>query len=131
MMGLLKKISAVIVIVGLMLAPALPAVAVDVFDEACRNTPNASACRDDRVQTTNDNSIFGPDGVLTKVARLIAVVVGIAAVIMIIIGGFKYVISSGDPNNIKSAKDTIMYAIIGMIVAASTQSIVLLVLERL
>jgi hypothetical protein len=62
---------------------------------------------------------------------MIAVVVGMASVIMIIIGGYKYITSSGDPSNIKSAKDTVLFAIIGMLVAMATQSIVVLVLSRL
>jgi hypothetical protein len=105
--------------------------AVDVFEEPCRQNPDASACLDDQTQTQSSNEIFGPDGVLTKAAELVAVIVGVASVIMIIVGGFKYVTSSGDPNNVKSAKDTILFAIVGMLVAISTQAIVLFVLERL
>lgn len=56
-------------------------------------------------------------------------VVGVAAVIMIIIGGLKYITSSGDSNNITSAKNTILYAIIGLIIVALAQFIVKFVLN--
>lgn len=122
-------LSGFVVLLGLVTPVSVGA--VDVFQDACQSAPSSSACTDNRNQTAGSNSIYGPNGVLTKAARLIAVVVGIASVVMIIIGGFKYVTSSGDPNNVKSAKDTILFAIVGMIVAVSTQAIVLFVLERL
>lgn len=56
-------------------------------------------------------------------------VVGVAAVIMIIIGGLKYITSSGDSNNITSAKNTILYAIIGLVIVALAQFIVKFVLN--
>jgi hypothetical protein len=49
---------------------------------------------------------------------------------MIIIGGLKYVTSAGDSNSITSAKNTILYAIIGIIIAASAQFLVQFVLRR-
>lgn len=61
---------------------------------------------------------------LTTVINLISLVVGVAAVIMIIIGGFKYVTSNGDSGSVSSAKDTILYAIIGLVIVAMAQVIV-------
>ena len=49
--------------------------------------------------------------------------VGIIAVVVIIIGGFKYTMSQGDAAKVKSAKDTILYAIIGLIVALAAFAI--------
>ena len=43
--------------------------------------------------------------------------VGAVAVIMLIVGGFRYVTSNGDQNSVTTAKNTIMYALIGIIVA--------------
>ena len=56
--------------------------------------------------------------------------VGVIAVIMIIIGGLKYIISSGDSNNINSAKNTILYAIIGLVIVAFAQEVVRYVLTN-
>ena len=57
-------------------------------------------------------------------------VVGVIAVIMIIIGGLRYITSGGDSNNTKGAKDTILYAIIGLVVVAMAQVIVKFVLNK-
>ena len=46
---------------------------------------------------------------------------------MIVIGGIKYATSGGDASGTKSAKDTILYAVIGLVVALIGQTIVLLV----
>jgi hypothetical protein len=50
---------------------------------------------------------------------------------MIIIGGLKYVTSNGDSNSISSAKNTIIYALIGIVVVAIAQSVVRFVLGKL
>jgi len=49
--------------------------------------------------------------------------IGIIAVVVIIIGGYKYTMSQGDAAKVKSAKDTIMYAVIGLIVALAAFAI--------
>ena len=67
---------------------------------------------------------------LSTVIKIISLVVGVAAVIMIIVGGFKYITSAGDPAKVSSAKDTILYAIIGLIIVAMAQMIVRFVLKK-
>jgi len=59
------------------------------------------------------------------------VIVGIAAVIMIIVGGFRYITSGGNDASVTSAKNTILYAVIGLIVVALSQLIVRFVLGKL
>lgn len=54
-------------------------------------------------------------------------VVGIAAVIVIIIGGIFYVTSAGDPGKTKRGKDAIMYGVIGLVIALLAYTIVLFV----
>jgi hypothetical protein len=51
------------------------------------------------------------------------------AVIMIIYGGFRYITSGGDSNRVGSAKNTLIYAIIGLIIVALAQLIVHFVLS--
>lgn len=79
----------------------------------------------------------GGSGTGSEVNRLVATtvnilswIVGIAAVIMIIVGGFRYVISGGDSNAISGAKTTILYALIGLVVALLAQGLVQFVLTR-
>jgi len=68
--------------------------------------------------------------IVTLIVNIFSVVVGIVAVIMIVVGGFKYITSGGDSGNITSAKNTIVYAIIGLVVVALAQFIVKFVLNK-
>lgn len=70
-------------------------------------------------------------GVVAKVISVLSFVIGIAAVIMIMVGGFKYVASAGDANSISGAKNTILYALVGLAVALLAQVIVRFVINRL
>jgi Type IV secretion system pilin len=67
---------------------------------------------------------------ITQIINIFSVVVGIVAVIMIIYGGFKYITSGGDSGNVTGAKNTILYAIIGLIIVALAQFIVRFVLSK-
>lgn len=67
------------------------------------------------------------DGIKT-VVNILLFVLGAIAVIMIIIGGIRYTTSNGDASSIKGAKDTILYAVIGLVVAILAYAIVNFVL---
>lgn len=116
---------------GVVFLPGSSVFAVDVLSPACQQAPNSTACVNNRNESPGGNALYGPNGILTRAAGLIARVVGIATVIMIIIAGFKYVTSSGDPNNVKSAKDTLLYAIVGLLIALTAQGLVVFVLNKL
>lgn len=66
--------------------------------------------------------------IIRLIINIFSIIVGVVAVIMIIIGGLKYITSGGDSNNVTSAKNTILYAIIGLIIVALAQIIVRFVL---
>ena len=63
------------------------------------------------------NDLFGDSGVFSKISSVLLFIVGAIAVIMIVIGGLRYVISGGDASQVQSAKNTILYALVGVIVA--------------
>lgn len=63
------------------------------------------------------------DGIKT-IVNVLLFILGAIAVIMIIIGGIRYTTSNGDAGSIKSAKDTILYAVIGLVVAILAYAIV-------
>jgi cytochrome bd-type quinol oxidase subunit 2 len=67
---------------------------------------------------------------IKTIINIFTFVVGVVSVIMIIIGGFKYITSGGDSGNVTGAKNTIMYAIIGLVVVALAQVIVRFVLKQ-
>ena len=62
-------------------------------------------------------TLFGNTGIFTTVTNVMLFIVGAISVIMIVIGGLRYVISGGDTSNVTAAKNTILYAIVGLIVA--------------
>ena len=57
-------------------------------------------------------------------------VIGVVAVIMLIVGGFRYIFSGGSSQNTQAAKDTILYAVIGIVVALLAYAIVNFVLGQ-
>lgn len=71
------------------------------------------------------------DGLVSMVVNVLLYVVGAVAVIMIIVGGIMYVVSSGDAGKAKTAKNTILYAVVGVVVAAFSWAIVNFVLNRI
>jgi hypothetical protein len=71
------------------------------------------------------------NSVIAAVVNVLSIVIGVVSVIMIMVGGFKYVTSNGDSNSVSSAKNTILYAIIGIVVAALAQVLVNFVLKKI
>lgn len=80
-----------------------------------------------------DTTKSGADNVnhiITVMVNIFSAIVGVIAVIMIIYGGVKYITSGGDSGNVGSAKNTIIYAVIGLVVVALAQFIVQFVLNK-
>lgn len=83
---------------------------------------------------SQDCAAEDPEGRLSDIADLIvntfSWIVGIISVIMIVYGGFKYITSGGDSSKVTSAKNAIIYAIIGLVIVAAAQFIVKFVVTR-
>ena len=75
--------------------------------------------------------LFGDTGVFKQVTNVILYIVSIIAVIMLIIGGIKYVVSGGDSKKVTDAKNTVLYAIIGLVIAFLAFAIVNFVISAL
>lgn len=75
--------------------------------------------------------LFGQAGIFNTIANILIFLVGIIAVIMLIIGGIRYAVSGGDQSAVTSAKNTILYAIVGLIVAFLAFAIVNFVTTQL
>lgn len=80
---------------------------------------------------TNSNATVsgGIQNIAAEAVNVFSIIVGVVAVIMIIYGGFKYITSGGDSNHVSSAKNTLIYAIVGLIIVALAQLIVHYVLN--
>ncbi len=70
-------------------------------------------------------------GTIRSIVNVLLFIVGAAAVIMLVVGGLKYVTSNGDQQAVKSAKDTVLYAIIGIVVAFLAYAAVNFVVSQL
>lgn len=103
--------------------------AVDVL-QGCGAGGGTQFCKDVNDNKSTDR-IVGRDGIITKAGQVIVYITGIVSVVMMFIGGFKYAISAGDSSGVQSAKNTILYALVGLVVTIFSQVIVSFVLSRL
>ncbi len=74
--------------------------------------------------TGTQSDLFGPTGIFKKITDVLLFIIGAIAVIMLVIGGIRYTISGGDQNSVTAAKNTILYAIVGIIVAILAYAII-------
>jgi hypothetical protein len=63
-------------------------------------------------------------GFIQTVVNILLFLLGAVAVVMIVIGGIKYTTSNGDSSSVTSAKNTILYAVVGLVVAIMAYAIV-------
>lgn len=75
--------------------------------------------------------ITGSNGVLHRASLLLSIIAGVAAVIVIIISGFRFITSSGDPQKAAGARSALIGAIVGLIIIVLAESLVLFVLSKL
>ena len=76
-------------------------------------------------------SIDGDKGLIKTVVNVLLWAVGVLSVIMIIFSGFRYITSAGDTSKTKSAQSTLIYSVVGLIVAIMAWAIVNMVINRL
>jgi len=91
---------------------------------------DASGATDAKNSCDTKGSASGVSNTITTVVNILSAVAGIAAVIMIIVGGLRYVTSAGNADAAKNAKNTILYAVVGLIIVALAQLIVHFVLNQ-
>ncbi|HEX5456186.1 MAG TPA: pilin [Candidatus Saccharimonadales bacterium] len=126
--------------IGLVI-PAFSGTAHALFDgstgEACAavgaakydSNGNPSCNRDDNGPLVSSQDKLG--NTIRNVLNLLTIVVGIMSVIMIVISGIRFVTSNGDSNKITSARNTLLYALVGLVIVAFAQIIVKLVLTHI
>lgn len=139
--SMIQKIKTFIVLAMLPIFSAAPAalvVAPSVASAACSGIANSvntgvnqsiaggtnPAC--DSSTGLNDNSI---GTISKKVVTIFSEIVGFVSVIFIVYGGFRYITSGGDSGKVGNAKNTIIYALVGLIIVALAQTIIHFVLN--
>jgi hypothetical protein len=127
----MKRIKFYIATLGLLLglgvAAVIPAPAAWASPKSvvCGTLGAGSGCTNTPANGVNLNTT------LTGVVNILSVVVGVTAVIMIIVAGFRFVTSAGDSSSIASARSTMIYALVGLAIVLLSQTIVKFVLDRI
>ena len=142
---MLKKIKEICLSLGVFSLLAIPVavpamVSADIASQLCAgsnagtSTSNVVDINSTSTDTSGCADSSGNGSSIQRILRLVinvfSIVVGFVAVIMIIVGGIKYITSGGDSGNISGAKNTIVYAIIGLVIVALAQVIVHFVLNQ-
>ena len=73
--------------------------------------------------------LIGDNGVFSRITNTVLLIVGLISVIMLVYGGLRYILSGGDSKKVTDAKNTILYAIIGLIISMLAYAIVHFVLN--
>ena len=122
----MKKLATSLLLAFFVFAPT-GVYAFDLFpNEVCSDATNSAVCEDGN--TTSDNPVAELIG---DIARIIAIFVGVVAVIAIVIGGFWYVTAGGDSGRMAKARSTILYALVGAVVTALAATIIIFFTNRL
>ena len=133
MKKIFTKIIAGVMIVSFATAGlALPANATTAKKGNC-DTTNLTLGNGAQCAKTDDqqSELFGETGIFTTIVNVLLFLIGVISVIMLIYGGIQYTLSSGDSGKVNNAKNTILYAIVGLIVAILSYAIVNFVLKSI
>lgn len=79
----------------------------------------------------NITDIFGTGGIFSTIINILLFLIGAISVVMIVFAGFQYATSGGDAGKVTTAKNTILYAVIGIVVALLAYAIIRFVTNQL
>lgn len=108
---------------SLVLSPA-PAAEAQGFDKGLADGASSAQGKD---QQGDASSLFGEGGqggIFRTITNVLLFLIGAISVIMLIVGGIRYVVSGGDSTAVQNAKNTILYAIVGIVVAILAYAVV-------
>lgn len=128
----MTKIKKILLIAGMVILTAttlsfLPDAAFAQIKEDIRRGACGAAGQAPCDSASATNSL---NNTIANLINILSIIVGIIAVLMIIFAGFRYITSAGNDQTIASAKRTLIYAIIGLIIVALAQAIARFVLRN-
>ncbi|HSH17939.1 MAG TPA: pilin [Candidatus Saccharimonadales bacterium] len=109
-------------------APATVAAYNPFQNAGCDRAGQSAVCQ---TRGSTEDPVAGPNGVLIRATNIVAYAAGTAAVIFLVFGGIKYMTSTGTPAEVQKAKDTVMYALIGIVAIVLARSIIGFVINRI
>lgn len=130
----IKKLSQGLLLVpaiALMVSVVLPVTPVAMAascDTKNLSITNGAGCAQGKDQPTE---LFGDGGIFETIVNILLFLIGAVSVIMLIYGGIRYTISGGDSTAVTSAKNTILYAVVGIVVAVLAFAVVNFVIKGL
>ena len=116
--GYISKIVTALLTIGL--GVALAATPVSALGEGGASAGIGAA----RGDNTPSNLVNGDSSIIKRAINIMLFAVGVLSVVMLIFGGFRYVISGGKKESVTNAKNTILYAIVGLLVAVFAYAII-------
>ena len=102
-------IALTLVLMGGAITPSL------VYAEGCGTAESCARSGVDQVSSSGTSMTVG--GIIKIIVDILLFVLGAVCVVMIVIGGIKYATSQGDQTAVQNAKNTILYSIVGIVVA--------------
>jgi hypothetical protein len=96
----------------------------NIADQVCTGSNAAGGTSSQGVNCGGTSGSLDFGGIAKKIVNIFSIIVGAVAIIMIIYGGFRYITSGGDSGSVGNAKNTLIYAIVGLIIVALAQVLV-------
>lgn len=128
----MKKIVLLIATITTIFGHSIAAIAEGEIINTENCPPESAICKDIGSTSGGDNTaLFGSDGIGTRIAQFVTVIAGLVSIFVMIAAGLSYITSGGDPRRTGSAKTTIIYAAIGIIIALISQAIVSFILSNI
>ena len=122
MKNMIKKLAAPVAVLAVAVFMAF--VPVHSAAAACGNDYSAANGIECAKGADTPSTLFGQGSVFTTIVNVMLFIIGALSVIMLIYGGIRYTTSGGASGSVTAAKNTIMYAIIGLVVAFLAYAIV-------
>lgn len=113
----IKKITSAIAVFALVVAGALAPVAPASAQSCDVNGGIQGGINCADPNDGNGQDLFGSGSIFTTIVNTMLFIIGAISVIMLIYGGIRYTTSGGNATSVTAAKNTIMYAIIGLVIA--------------
>lgn len=101
--------------------------AQDIFDPCDATIKDNLVCGN----TGEENIFLGQSSLLGKATQIVVLATGSISVLMVVIGGLRFTLSSGDPQKTTAARQQIIYAVVGVAIAVFAQTILTFVIGRI
>ena len=122
---MMRKLLTTLAIIGAIIVVASPAEAVDLTQLGLDNDPGCAIASENKLSTDN-----GGNTTAGAIRVALGALAGIS-IVVIVVGGFQFAISQGDQTQVKKARQTVLYAVVGLVVAISASVIVPYIINSL